>query len=130
MRTNFVRSLVTVSCLLVAMAPAATLFAETVQVKTVQDAVSVPDLSQSGNCAVSPLQSLSMPEKQPELPSFEPEKILTSANPCFVSCPKGGFIDCTWSWAGDPTYCCFKTSTRCQSYNCNTGAIALSKVCL
>jgi hypothetical protein len=58
-----------------------------------------------------------------------PEKIWTSANPCFVSCPLGGFIDCTWSWAGDPTYCCWKNATRCQSYNCSSGTIILSKSC-
>ena len=52
-----------------------------------------------------------------------------SANPCRVTCANGGTIDCTWSWAGDPTYCCFKNSIICQSYNCNTGSIVLSKHC-
>lgn len=58
-----------------------------------------------------------------------PDLSWMSANPCRVTCPGGGSIDCTWSWAGDPTYCCFKTSTICQSYNCNTGSLVLSKHC-
>ena len=59
-----------------------------------------------------------------------PDPILMSANPCFVSCPNGGFIDCSWGIPGDPTLCCWKNATRCQSYNCNTGQLFLSKVCL
>jgi hypothetical protein len=85
----------------------------------------------TGNCPVlSGQEPLSPPaQTEPVAPLFTPDKTWASANPCFVSCPSGGFIDCSWSWSGDPTYCCWKTSTRCISYNCNTGAIALSKSC-
>jgi hypothetical protein len=125
MSARFVRNLLFLCCLLVTIAPAAGLAED-----TGQDVAIAPASFASGDCAVSPLKSESTPEQVPALPVFEPEKTWSSANPCFVSCPNGGFIDCTWSWAGDPTYCCWKSATRCQSYNCNTGALVLSKVCL
>lgn len=59
-----------------------------------------------------------------------PQSAWASANPCFYSCPSGGSIDCTWSWAGDPTYCCWINFHRCQSYRCSTGQLILSKKCL
>lgn len=99
-----------------------TILAQQVQSQGPASPVQAPPIFTDGNCAdstgVGPVEI------------FAPEKTWTSANPCFVSCPGGGFIDCSWSWAGDPKFCCWKTSTRCMSYNCNTGAIALSKQCL
>ena len=124
MSTSLVRNSILMSCFLIAITPAAGLAED-----TVQDVAVAPVLFASGACAVSPLQPESTPEQEQALPVFGPEKIWASANPCFVSCPNGGFIDCTWSWAGDPTFCCWKSATRCQSYRCSTGALVLSKVC-
>jgi hypothetical protein len=91
----------------------------------------LPPLLVDENCSSpSGLDSVSSSDKTPEILLPPIEMNWTSANPCFVSCPSGGFIDCSWSWAGDPKYCCWKTSTRCMSYECNTGAIKLSKQCL
>lgn len=125
MSPSFVRNLILTSCLLAGIAPAPGL-AEV----TVQTPESAPTLFPSGGCTDSILGATSMPDQGPNLSVLEPEKTWTSANPCFVSCPNGGFIDCTWSWAGDPHYCCWKSATRCQSYNCSSGSIVLSKVCL
>lgn len=61
---------------------------------------------------------------------FTPQAAWASANPCFYSCPSGGSIDCSWSWPGDPTWCCWINFNRCQSYKCSTGQLALSKKCL
>jgi hypothetical protein len=69
------------------------------------------------------------PEAAPELPFLTPEPSWTSANPCRVTCPNGSSIDCTWSWAGDPTFCCWKNSVACQSYYCSSGSLVLSKFC-
>lgn len=59
-----------------------------------------------------------------------PDEAWASANPCEVTCSTNGwFLYCTWSYAGDPNYCCWTNpAVGCQSYNCNTGALALSKL--
>jgi hypothetical protein len=83
-----------------------------------------------GNCQTANATKASpAPGQQVELPLSPPAVSWMSANPCRVTCSNGSTIDCTWSWAGDPTYCCFKNSIICQSYNCNTGSIVLSKHC-
>ncbi len=57
-----------------------------------------------------------------------PQDAWASANPCEVRCTTNNFyLICTWSWAGDPNYCCWThPQVGCQSYNCNTGALAVS----
>jgi hypothetical protein len=119
MRVQFRLPFLAAFSLLVLVSP--TVLAQEVQSQG--QASSATPILMDGNCAHST-------GADEALEMFAPEKSWTSANPCFVSCPGGGFIDCSWSWAGDPTFCCWKTSTRCMSYNCNTGAIALSKQCL
>jgi len=112
-------------CLLLALTPCATLAEE-------GKSEVAPSSPPTANCPTQSVQDPLSPmssEKEPVAPLFIPDKSWASANPCFLSCPTGGFIDCSWSWAGDPTYCCWKNTTRCISYNCNTGAIALSKQC-
>lgn len=124
MSTRFLCSLGLVICLLTVMFPVA--FATEAPNP---EALGSAAMASRGDCASTPATLEPAPADKPVLPILEPEKIWSSANPCFVSCPNGGFIDCSWSWSGDPTYCCWKTATRCMSYNCNTGAIALSKTC-
>lgn len=61
-----------------------------------------------------------------------PRDAWASANPCQVTCidPPGWLTSCTWSYPGDPVFCCWTNAwIGCQSYRCSNGQLIITSYC-